>query len=132
MGRRVVGAGITIPGITVDYAGNTRPDPPSIGALEYGSTPPEAKITVDAAPNPAILDEPVTLTATVAQTGSAVPTGSINFMHGSDSLGQASLDYTGAATLVISTLPVGSYAVVAAYSGDSKYPSDESGVVPLP
>ena len=130
-GSRVIGVGITIPGVTVDYAGNTRPDPPSIGALEYGSTPSEAQITVDAAPNPAILDEQVILTATVAQTGSAVPTGSIDFMNGSDSLGQASLDSTGEATLVISTLPVGSYAVVAAYSGDSNYPSGESGVVPL-
>ena len=126
-----IGAGIAIPGLTTDFSGNTRPDPPSIGALEYGSTPSEAQITVDAAPNPAILDEQVTLTATVAQTGSAVPTGSIDFMNGSDSLGQASLDSTGEATLVISTLPVGSYAVVAAYSGDSNYPSGESGVVPL-
>jgi hypothetical protein len=30
----VVGAGVTIPGITVDYTGQTRAKPPSIGAYE--------------------------------------------------------------------------------------------------
>src|ERR1035437_6461051 len=130
-GSRVIGAGTAILDVTVDNAGNTRPEPPSIGALESGSTPTKTQVTVDAAPNPAILDEQVTLTATVAQTSSAVPTGSINFMNGSGSLGQATLYNAGEATLLISTLPVGSYAVVAAYSGDSNYPSSESGVVPL-
>jgi hypothetical protein len=125
-GSRVIGAGTAITGVTVDYTGNTRPDPPSIGALEYGSTSSGAQITVDAAPNQATLEQPVTLTATVAQTGSAVPTGSINFLNGSVSLGQASLDSEGTVTLVLSSLYVGSYAVVASYSGDSNYPAGES------
>jgi hypothetical protein len=130
-GSRVIGAGTAITGVTVDYTGNTRPDPPSIGALEYGSTSSGAQITVDAAPNQATLEQPVTLTATVAQTGSAVPTGSINFLNGSVSLGQASLDSEGTVTLVLSSLYVGSYAVVASYSGDSNYPAGESDAVPL-
>jgi hypothetical protein len=33
-GSRVEGAGVGISGVTVDYVGNTRPNPPSIGALE--------------------------------------------------------------------------------------------------
>ena len=127
-GSRVIKAGIAIPGVTVDYTGNTRPDPPSIGALEYGSRPFGDQIAINAAPDPATLEQPVTLTVTVAQTGSAVPTGSINFLNGSVSLGRASLDSTGTASLVISWLPVGSYSVVGAYSGDSNYPSGESGV----
>jgi hypothetical protein len=129
---RVIGMGTTIPGVTVDYASNKRPEPPSIGALEYGSTPSEEQITVDVAPNPAALNQPVTLTATVAQTGSAVvPTGSINFLNGSVSLGQTSLDSEGTATLVISWLPFGSYSVVGDYSGDSNYPPGESGAALL-
>ncbi len=77
------------------------------------------------------LEQPVTLTATVAQTGSSVPTGSINFLNGSVSLGQASLDCDGTATLVVSSLPVGSYKVIASYSGDSNYPAGESAYVAL-
>ena len=130
-GSRVIGMGTAISGVTVDYAGNTRPDPPSIGALEYGSSLSKTQITIEAAPNPAELNQPVILKASVAQTGSAVPTGSIDFMNGNGTLGQGTLDNTGEATLVVSTLPVGSYAVVAAYSGNSNYPSGESGVVPL-
>ncbi len=128
---RVIGAGTTISGVTVDYAGNTRPNSPSIGALEYGSRPLGDQITVNAVPDPATLEQPVTLTATVAQTGSSVPTGSINFLNGSVSLGQASLDSEGTATLVISWLPVGSYSVVGDYSGDSNYPPGESGAALL-
>lgn len=33
----VVGAGVAVTGLTTDFAGVTRPNPPSIGALEFGS-----------------------------------------------------------------------------------------------
>ena len=33
-GSPAVGAGVYVPGLTTDYAGNNRPNPPSIGALE--------------------------------------------------------------------------------------------------
>jgi hypothetical protein len=131
LGSPVIGAGTTISGIPTDYNGVTRPDPPSMGALEYGSLPSGEKIVLNAAPNQAPLEQPVTLRATVAQTGNAVATGSINFLNGSVSLGQASLDNEGTATLVLSSLYVGSYAVVASYSGDSNYPAGESDAVPL-
>jgi len=129
---RVIGMGIAIPGVTVDYNGEPRPDTPSIGALEYGSTPSGEIITVNATPNPAASGQSIILTATVAQTGSAVPTGSVNFLNGSASLGSASLDSTGAATLIVSGLPAGSYEVAAVYSGDANYPPGESGLISLP
>ena len=114
-----------------DFAGVTRSSPPSIGALEYGGTSSVEQITVSATPNPVDLGQPVTLTATVGQTGSSAPTGSINFMNGSVSLGQASLDSQGTATLVLSSLSAGSYSLVGSYSGDSNYPAGESGFVSL-
>jgi hypothetical protein len=126
-----IGAGSASLYPTLDFNGVTRPYSPAIGAMEHGSTSSEEQITVSAAPNPATLEQPVTLTAMVAQTGSSVPTGSINFLNGSVSFGQASLDSEGTATLVLSWLSVGSYEVVAAYSGDSKYPSGKSGVALL-
>lgn len=43
-GSASIGAGVMIPGLTVDYAGNPRPNPPSIGAYEFG-LPPTAPIT---------------------------------------------------------------------------------------
>jgi len=124
-------SGVSNTYLTWDFAQATRPNPPSIGALEYGSTSSVEQITVSATPNPAILGQPVTLTATVGQTASSVPTGSINFLNGSVSLGQASLNSEGTATLVLSSLSAGSYAVVGSYSGDSHYPAGESSVVSL-
>lgn len=34
-----VGSGVAVPGITTDYAGNVRPSPPAIGALEFVDPP---------------------------------------------------------------------------------------------
>ena len=130
-GSPAIGAGSTSLYPRSDFAGVTRSSPPSIGALEYGSTSSVEQITVSATPNPVTLGQSVTLTATVGQTSSSVPTGSINFMNGSVSLGQASLDSQGTATLVLSSLAAGSYSVVGSYSGDSNYPAGESGVVSL-
>ena len=126
-----IAAGIASLYPALDFAGATRPGSPAIGALENGGTSSGVQVTVSAAPNSATWEQPVTLTATVAQTGHSVPTGSINFLNESASLGQVSLDSDGTATLVLSWLPVGSYKVIADYSGDSNYPSAESGYVPL-
>jgi hypothetical protein len=117
--------------LTWDFDQVARSSSPAVGALEYGSTSSATQVTASATPNPATLGQSVTLTATVAQTGSSVPTGSINLMNGSVSLGQASLDNEGTATLVVSWLSVGSYNVIAAYSGDSNYPASQSASVPL-
>ena len=125
-----IGAGSASLYSPLDFNGVTRPTPSAIGAFEYGS-PSGEQITVSAAPNPATAEEPVTLTATVAQTGSSVPTGSIDFLNAGVSLGQASLNGEGTATLVVSSLSAGSYAVIASYSGDSNYPAGESGAVSL-
>ncbi|MGD0629623.1 MAG: Ig-like domain-containing protein [Terracidiphilus sp.] len=88
-------------------------------------------IALSVTPNPAVLDEEVTLTGVVSQTGKAVPTGAINFLNGAESLGTASLDSSGTATLGLSTLAAGSYSVVASYSGDSNYPAGSSSAVSL-
>jgi len=43
-GSSLIEKGVAIPGITTDYAGNVRPDPPSIGAYEFKSNPSTAAI----------------------------------------------------------------------------------------
>ena len=53
----------------LDFAGNTRPSTPAIGALEYGRPSSAAQSTVSAVPNSATVEQPVTLTDAVAQTG---------------------------------------------------------------
>ena len=115
----------------LDVNGLTRPNPPTIGAYEYGVGLSSTQITVGATPDAVTVDQPVTLTANVAQTGNSVPSGSISFMNGGVSLGQASLNSEGAATLVVSWPSAGSHEVAASYSGDSNYPAGESDGVAL-
>ena len=64
--------------------------------------------------------EPITLTATVAMTGPAVvaPTGTVTFYDGTIPLGTVTLNGSGSATLSVSTLTPGTYAIGAIYNGD--------------
>jgi hypothetical protein len=73
----------------------------------------------------------VTLTATVADTSGlgGVPTGTVNFEVGSVTMGSATLNPSGVASLVVPALPVGTDDVVAAYQGDAAFIASTSGPV---
>lgn len=69
----------------------------------------------------------ITLTATVTgASGAAVPTGTVNFQLGTSSLATEPLNASGQATLTTTSLPVGSDAVTAIYSGDANYEGSSS------
>ena len=79
-------------------------------------------IILTAAPNPGVFGQDSAFTATVsAITGS--PTGTILFQDGSTSLGTATLNAQGMATLVVpgNVLAVGLHSLTASYSGDANY-----------
>jgi len=67
----------------------------------------------------------VTLTATITSS-EGVPTGTISFIDGSTTLGQASANGKGVATLSASTLGIGSHTLTAVYSGDVNYEASTS------
>ncbi len=78
-----------------------------------------ATVTLGASPNPAFLLNPVTFTAAVtAPSGS--PGGIVVFQEGSKILGSAAIN-GGSASLVLTTLAVGSHTIIAAYQGDASY-----------
>jgi len=68
------------------------------------------------------------LTAKVTSAAGA-PTGTVNFMDGSTSLGNGVLDPTGTATLNVSTLSAGSHSITAIYNGDSNFSGFTSAAV---
>ena len=95
-----------------------------------GSKTPPALIgtatTLSASPTAPTLNTPVVFTATVTPgSGTGTPTGSIAFSAGSKSLGVVTLA-SGSASLTASSLPVGSQAVIATYSGDLTYAGSTS------
>lgn len=85
---------------------------------ETGVVPAIANISLVSSLNPAASSQAVQLTATVSpKSGSGVPTGTITFLNGSTSLGQATLS-GGSASMTTSALAVGNDSLTASYSGD--------------
>ena len=70
--------------------------------------------------------QPITLSATVAGTGTAIPTGTVTFYDGTSALGSSPLDNTGHATFTTSTLTGGTHLLHAVYNGDSTFASSTS------
>ena len=129
-------AGITIPGLVSDILGLTRPANPSMGAIQFGANPaPPAPhtptITLNATPDTVTVGQSATVAASLVSVASVVPTGKISFLNGTSSLGTATLNSSGVATLSLPSLTAGSYAITAAYSGDTNYAAGDSSVVTL-
>jgi hypothetical protein len=62
--------------------------------------------------------------------GTAVPTGTVTFMNGSNSLGTGTLDATGKATLSgVQLNSAGSYSLTAVYGGDLNFNGSTSAVL---
>jgi hypothetical protein len=106
--------------ITASYAGNTV-DAPSSSSVVVQVSAVQVTTTTTLVVTPTTVESGQTLllTATVAAaSGSTVPTGTIVFQDGSDSLGSSPLA-NGAATLSVSNLSVGSHTLTAVYGGDA-------------
>ncbi len=101
-----------------------------------GSTSPAVTETVNkantktaliASPSSSVFGQSVTFTATV--TGASKPTGSVTFMEGSTTLGSRTLNVSGKATFVISTLAVGPHSITAVYGGNTIFSGSTSPAV---
>lgn len=75
--------------------------------------------TLGAAPSSIKAGEPLTLTATVSNSGLVAVTGSVTFKDGSNILGTASLNGSGIATWTATGLNGGRHSFTAAYGGDA-------------
>ena len=78
--------------------------------------------------NPSIFSNPLTLTASITGNGSQ-PSGTVTFLDGSTSLGQAQLDANGHAQIVNTSLALGTHTLTAVYAGDQYHAAVTSGAV---
>jgi hypothetical protein len=78
-------------------------------------------LTLSSSQNPALIQNGVTLTATLSPPAGTTPTGSITFYSGTAVLGTEVALNGGAAILINSTLPTGTNSLSAVYSGDSNF-----------
>jgi large repetitive protein len=78
--------------------------------------------TVTSSPDPTGLGQAVTFTATVAQSGPAIPTGTVDFKEGNTDLTPGGVSLTaGQATFSIGSLGLGSHTITALYGGDNNF-----------
>jgi streptogramin lyase len=101
----------------------------STSAIVAETVNPAAKATsLRASANSVLTGRPVTFAATVTAVapGAGTPTGTVTFMDGHTVLGTGALNSSGAATLTISSLPVGQHAITAVYSGAATFAGSAS------
>lgn len=117
-----------------NFAGSTSPTT-TVTVPHVGST---TSLTIT--PNASVVGQSTTLTATVTgvNSGSVVPTGTVQFFNGTTSLGSAAVTAVagtsnGAATLMLpsstASLPLGTDSVTADYSGDTNFTASTSPAV---
>jgi autotransporter-associated beta strand protein len=82
--------------------------------------------SVTASTNPIASGNNVTFTATVTSPESGTPTGTVTFLDGTTTLGTATLNGSAQATFADSTLPLGSNAITAVYTGDANFTGSTS------
>jgi hypothetical protein len=71
----------------------------------------------------------VTFTAIVTSPTGIVPQGTVTFTDGTTTLGAATLDSSGTATLTTAALAAGAHTIVATYSGSSNFASSTASVI---
>jgi len=114
--------------LSIVYSGDSNYQPHTIS---YNLTvqPATTATVLASSANPANPNETVTLTASVSSQTAGMPTGTITFMDGSTTLGNASVNASGVATMSISTLALGTHSITASYSGTTNYAVSTSPVL---
>jgi RHS repeat-associated protein len=128
----ISGSTLTISGtgtvvVAADQSGNTNYAVAAevTHSITVNKAAPAAGLT--ASPNPVLVQNTVTLTATIGSPA-GTPTGSVVFSDSGAAIGTATLS-AGIATLSVSTLAVGSHSITAVYGGDGNFNAASSAAV---
>ena len=113
--------------LTVTYAGNANYTA-SANAVTVQVSQATTQTVLASSANPQSLGQPVIFTATVSSADAGI-TGSVSFLDGSTSLGTATVNAGGVATLSTSALAFGPHTVTAVYSGDTNHATSTSGII---
>jgi uncharacterized repeat protein (TIGR03803 family) len=88
-----------------------------------------ASTSLSSSLNPSTYGQKVTWTATVNTSGSTIPTGKVQFTWSGHTIGSATLNSSGVATLTRSNLNADAYPLTAVYAGDENSLGSTSGVL---
>jgi hypothetical protein len=108
--------------ITATYAGDAKfgtSTSPGLRQVVNGTSKSATSTALISSLNPSIYGQKVSWTARVTSSGSIAPTGKVNFTWSGHSIGTATLNASGIATLSKSNLNVYTYPLTAGYAGDA-------------
>jgi hypothetical protein len=111
--------------ITASYGGDNS-DNGSTSAILMQVVRPNTAIAINSTPNPSIVGQSVTFTATVSP---STATGTVTFLDGRSALITNLPMSGGKATFSVPNFTAGTHPVTATYSGDSSYGGSTSGVL---
>jgi len=118
--------------ITATYPGDSNfaaSTSPGLRQVVNSTTKSATATTLVSSLNPSIYGQSVTWTATVTTSGSVPPSGKVNFTWSIYTIGSATLNSSGVATLTKSNLNADTYPVTAVYVGDASNLGSTSPVV---
>jgi sugar lactone lactonase YvrE len=105
--------------LTAKYSGDSINTPVTSSVLSEVVEQASTTTTLSSSSSIVTVGTTVTFAAFVASTNGPAPEGTVQFTNGASLLGSASLSSGGMATLSLSSLPPGTYSVVATYIGDT-------------
>lgn len=112
-------AGSRTGAINISNGQTVSPFPVPLTGTGTGITKQATSVLVASSASPSVYGQSVTLTATVSpSSGSTIPTGTVTFLDGSNTVGAATLANARAA-FTLSTFAVASHPITATYSGDN-------------
>jgi hypothetical protein len=115
--------------IVMDNAGNaTSPYASQVITLNGNAIDTVTALTLHSNLNPSAYGQAITFQATITAAGSP-PAGTVTFYNGSAMLGSASIGANGVASIVASSLNVGSHSITANYAGNGDFLASSSSVL---
>ena len=112
-----------------------------LGSLDVGQfltasvsvvTPVATSLSATALPNPAVINQTVTLTATLTPgTSTSTPTGTVQFYSNGTAIGSPATLTANIASTTYSFATAGTYAITAIYSGDTNFTTSTASAVSL-
>lgn len=118
--------------VTVVYSGDGHFGGSSAAVIAQQVSAAATSTVVTASNNPSIVGVGVTFRATVSASlpGAGVPTGTVTFKDGTDTLGAATLDTAGQASLTVTSFAVGAHSISASYGADTNFAASTSASLP--
>jgi hypothetical protein len=108
-------------GITAEYSGDANFLNSSSSTLSQTVNRASTTTTVTSAPNPSLVGQAVTFTATVVSPTGGIPAGTVAFGDGDTTLGTSPLDAQGKAVFVTTSLSARTHLISAVFAGTANY-----------